>query len=300
MSDDKLPPMLVDGLLKLCEGDFAHRLPRTGKRDEEDTIAFFVNSIGGELGRIIENTRAQEERLSRLVDKLSEALLAVAAGNFAVQVERDFSGDSADVLAFLVNNTVTELGLFVAEAQRKADEEKARLERLVAERTAKLEELATTDVLTGALNRRRFLELAEQELARAARYQHPLCLAMLDLDLFMSINDRFGHAAGDEALRAVADVVRGELRTVDLLGRYGGEELMVALPETGRDAASIALERIRTQIALIRLTAPDAAVRVSGGLVEMQRGESLEAGLRRADAALYEAKRSGRNRLIVA
>jgi len=300
MSDDKLPPMLVDGLLKLCEGDFEHRLPRTGKRDEEDTIAFFVNSIGAELGHIIERTRAQEERLSRLVDKLSEALLAVAAGNFAVQVERDFSGDSADVLAFLVNNTVTELGMFVAEAQRKADQEKARLEELVAERTAALERLATTDVLTGALNRRRFLELAEQELARAARYRHPLCLAMLDLDHFKSINDRFGHAAGDEALRAVADVVRGGLRTVDLLGRYGGEELMVALPETNRDAASIALERIRTQVALIRLTPPDASVRVSGGLVEMLAGESLEAGLRRADAALYQAKRSGRNRPIVA
>ena len=300
MSDDKLPPKLVEGLLKLCEGDFAHRLPRTGKRDQEDTIAFFVNSIGAELGHIIERTRAQEERLTRFVDRLSEALLAVAAGNFSVQVQRDFSGDSADVLAFLVNNTVTELGMFVGEAQQRADQEKARLEKLVAERTAALEELATTDVLTGALNRRRFLELAEQELARAARYQHPLCLAMLDLDHFKSINDRFGHAAGDEALRAVADVVRAGLRTVDLLGRYGGEELMVALPETHRDAASIALERIRAEVARIRLSPPEAAVRVSGGLVEMQAGETLEAGLRRADAALYEAKRAGRNRLVVA
>ena len=173
-----------------------------------------------------------------------------------MQVERDFSGDSADVLAFLVNNTATELGIFVAEAQRKADEERARLEQLVAERTAALEQLATTDVLTGALNRRRFLELAEQELARAARYRHSLCLAMLDLDHFKSINDRFGHAAGDEALRAVAEVVRNGLRTVDLFGRYGGEELMVALPETGRAAASIALERIRAQISL---DPPDAA-----------------------------------------
>ena len=163
-----------------------------------------------------------------------------------------------------------------------------------------LEQLATTDVLTGALNRRRFLELAEQELARAARYRHPLCLAMLDLDHFKSINDRFGHAAGDEALRAVTDVVRSGLRTVDLLGRYGGEELMVALPETGRDAAIVALERIRTEVSLLRLRSVDATVCVSGGLVEMLDGESLEAGLRRADAALYEAKRAGRNRVIVA
>jgi diguanylate cyclase (GGDEF)-like protein len=300
MSDPRLPPTLVEGLLKLCQGDFAHRLPRTGARDHEDTIAFFVNSIGEELGRNIEATRVQEERLMLLVDRLSEALLAVAAGNFSVQVERDFSGDSADVLSFLVNNTVTELGIFVAGAQRKADEERARLEQLVAERTAALELLATTDMLTGALNRRRFLELAEQELARAARYRHPLCLAMLDLDHFKSINDRFGHAAGDAALRAVADVVRSGLRTVDLLGRYGGEELMVALPETGRAAASIALDRIRAQVCLIQLSPPEATVRVSGGIVELNEGESLEAGLKRADAALYEAKRGGRNRVIVA
>jgi diguanylate cyclase (GGDEF)-like protein len=300
MSDSKLPPTLVDGLLRLCQGDFAYRLPRTRTRDQEDTIAFFVNAIGEELGRILQETRAQEERLARLVERLSEALLAVVAGDFSVQVERDFSGDAPDVLAFLVNNTVTELGRFVAGAQRKASDEKQRLEELVAERTAELERLATTDVLTGALNRRRIFELAAAELARAARYEQPICLAMLDLDHFKSINDRFGHAVGDEALRAVADVVRGQLRTVDLLGRYGGEELMVVLPQTAREAARVALERSRAAVAAIRLSAASATVNVSGGVVEVQRGESLEAGLRRADAALYEAKRSGRNRLVVA
>lgn len=297
---DKLPPALVEGLLRFCQGDFSYRLPRTRTRDQEDTIAFFVNTIGEEFGRLIDQTRSQEERLARTMEKLSDALLTVAAGDFAVQVERDYSGDSADVLAFLVNQTITELGVFVGETQRKAEEEKARLEQLVAQRTAELERLATTDVLTGALNRRRIFELAEAELARAVRYEHPICLAMLDLDHFKAINDHFGHAIGDQALRAVADAARGSLRTVDLLGRYGGEELMVVLPETAVEPAAVALERIRSSVAGLRITAAGDPVRltVSGGLVQVRTGESLEAALKRADLALYEAKRGGRDRVL--
>lgn len=198
----------------------------------------------------------------------------------------------------LVNNTVTELGLFVAEAQRSAEEERHRLEELVAQRTAEFERLATTDVLTSALNRRRIFELAEAELARAARYRHPISFAMLDLDHFKTINDRFGHAVGDEALSAAATAVQAQLRSVDLLGRYGGEELMVVLPETGRDAALRALERVRQAVQRLRLSVPEVEVRVSGGVVEARSGESLDAALRRADAALYEAKRTGRNRVV--
>jgi diguanylate cyclase (GGDEF)-like protein len=301
MTELKLPPTLVDGLLRLCQGDFSFRLPRTHRRDQEDTIAFFVNSIAEELERILRETRAQEEKLARLVDRLSEALQSVAAGNFSSQVERDFSGDSSDVLAFLVNNTIAELGTRVAEAARQAAEEKQRLEQLVADRTAELERLATTDALTGALNRRRLFEIAAAELARADRYEQPLCLAMLDLDYFKSINDRFGHAVGDEALRAVTAVVRERLRAVDALGRYGGEELVVVLPQTARDAAYVALERIRAAVAEVRLfTAPEARVYVSGGLVQAHKSESLDAALGRADAALYQAKHGGRNRIVVA
>ena len=299
MTNDKLPPTLIEGLLRLCQGDFAFRLPRTHRRDPEDTAAFFVNSIAEELERILHETRSQEEKLAQLVDRLSQALQTVAAGDFKVEVERDFSGDGADVLAFLVNNTIGELGVVLAESQKLAAEEKQRLEQLVAERTAELERMATTDALTGALNRHRVFEVAAAELARASRYEHPVCLAMLDLDYFKAINDRFGHAVGDEALVAVAKVVRAELRSVDVLGRYGGEELIIVLPETGREAAAIALERSRAAVAAIRLSEPEAQVRVSAGLVQVNPGESLDSGLRRADAALYDAKRTGRNRLVI-
>ena len=301
MTEHKLPPVLVDGLLRLCQGDFSFRLKRTHRRDEEDTIAFFVNTIAEELERILRETRAQEEKLAHFVERLSQALQEVAAGDFGIEVERDFSGDSSDVLAYLVNNTIAELGSVVAESRRQAAEEKQRLEKLVADRTAELERLATTDALTGALNRRRLFEVAAAELARAARYEHPLCLAMLDLDHFKSINDRYGHAVGDEALRAVTAVVRERLRAVDVLGRYGGEELVVVLPQTAREAALVALERIRAAVAELRLVSqPEARVHISGGLVQARHDETLDVALGRADAAMYEAKRGGRNRIVVA
>jgi diguanylate cyclase (GGDEF)-like protein len=123
---------------------------------------------------------------------------------------------------------------------------------------------------------------------------------MLDLDHFKSINDRYGHAVGDEALRAVTAVVRERLRAVDALGRYGGEELVVVLPQTARDAAQVALERIRAAVAEVRLfSAPEARVYVSGGLVQAHKSESLDQALGRADAALYQAKDGGRNRIVV-
>jgi diguanylate cyclase (GGDEF)-like protein/PAS domain S-box-containing protein len=167
---------------------------------------------------------------------------------------------------------------------------------------ARLRELATTDPLTGALNRRRLFELATDEVRRSERYGRPLCFAMLDLDHFKAVNDRHGHTAGDEALRTVAAAIRAGLRSHDLLARYGGEEFAVVLPETGLETAVAAMDRIREAIAGLRFDAGGAALRitVSAGVVAWRPGESPGAVLDRADVALYEAKRSGRNRVVAA
>jgi diguanylate cyclase (GGDEF)-like protein len=296
----QLPAALVEGLLRLCQGDFEYRVPRSLNRDTDDTAAFFVNAIAEELGRMLRASQQQERHLTSTVEQLSAALTRVATGDFSVQVERDYSGDPADVLAFLVNNTILELGTFVNEAQRRAEEDRRRLEQLVEERTAELRILATTDALTGTLNRRRFFEEAEEERARAQRYKHPLSVAMLDLDHFKSINDRFGHAVGDEALRRSAAIMKRVVRRQDRVGRYGGEEFGVLFPETGLEEAASVAERLRREIAGEELRAGErvVALRVSCGVAACRADESIEETFKRADAALYEAKVGGRNRVV--
>ena len=298
----QLPAALVEGLLRLCQGDFSYRVPRSLNRDTDDTAAFFVNAIAEELGRMLRASQQQERHLTATIEQLSAALTRVATGDFGVQVERDYSGDPADVLAFLVNNTILELSEFVGAAQRRADEDRRRLEQLVEERTAELKILATTDALTGTLNRRRFFEEAEEERARSVRYKHPLSLAMLDLDHFKAINDCFGHAVGDEALQRAAAVMRKAVRRQDRVGRYGGEEFGVLFPETGLDEALRVAERLRREVANEDMRAGDAPVqlRVSCGVAACRTDESIDATLRRADAALYRAKQDGRDRVVAA
>jgi diguanylate cyclase (GGDEF)-like protein/PAS domain S-box-containing protein len=163
----------------------------------------------------------------------------------------------------------------------------------------RLRVLATTDELTGALNRRRFFEVAEEELVRASRYERDVSLAMIDADHFKLINDRFGHATGDEALRRLVATAQAELRRTDVLARYGGEEIAVLLPETTLVAASATMERVRAAIAGLHLEHEGArvAIAVSIGVVQRSAGESLASLLHRADEALYAAKAQGRNRV---
>jgi diguanylate cyclase (GGDEF)-like protein/PAS domain S-box-containing protein len=163
-----------------------------------------------------------------------------------------------------------------------------------------LRELATTDGLTGLLNRRRFLELGASELERADRFGHPASLVMFDVDHFKKVNDTRGHDAGDAVLVALARTAGDSLRAVDILGRIGGEEFAVVLPETGLDAAADVAERLRAAVAGMELSPGGAPlpVTISLGAVQSQGpAEGLDGLLKRADAALYRAKAAGRNRV---
>jgi diguanylate cyclase (GGDEF)-like protein len=276
-------------------------MPRNMQRDTEDTAAFLVNAIAEELERILRSVRHQELQLTAAIEEFSQAFTRVASGDFSVQVKRDFSGDSKDVLAFLVNQTVLELGSLVNETQRQSDEERDHLEHLIQERTTELRLLATKDPLTGLLNRRHFFQLAEEECARCHRYERPIAAAMLDLDHFKKINDNHGHAIGDEALRLTAAAIRKELRQQDLICRYGGEEFVVLMPETDAQRGYEVQERIRAGITQIGLRDGDQGVplRVSIGVTQWHPPESIEQAIARADANMYQAKAAGRNRVIM-
>ncbi|MFV3126009.1 GGDEF domain-containing protein [Niveispirillum sp. KHB5.9] len=182
------------------------------------------------------------------------------------------------------------------------------LDNLVAGRTselrhalAALERLAGMDPLTEVMNRRRFMEMAAAELARADRTGRPVAVAMLDLDHFKQINDRHGHLAGDEALKLVARQLAKQCRVSDLLARFGGEEFVLLLPETGLAGAMTMLERVRVAIAGSGFRHDGRAISLTASIglaVREDRPESLDRLLARADHALYEAKRGGRNRVV--
>ena len=170
-------------------------------------------------------------------------------------------------------------------------------------RNAKLlEELATIDSLTGLYNRRHFMAAAEAEWARFQRYQRPLSMLMVDIDHFKSVNDRYGHAVGDEAIKFVALACKQDLRGSDMVGRLGGEEFALLLPETDRASAAIVAERIRERVAAQFLSAHKIQFRItiSVGLAEASASMSgVDALLRSADLALYQAKDGGRNRVVL-
>jgi diguanylate cyclase (GGDEF)-like protein len=166
-------------------------------------------------------------------------------------------------------------------------------------------EQAVTDELTGLSNQRRFRELLGNEVARATRFGHPLSLLMLDIDDFKAVNDNYGHLQGDDVLAAVAATIAAEVREVDEPARYGGEEFAVVLPETDPPGAAELAERIRSAIA-----AAGVAVRSGGGTVSVTASVGVsglggEAGdaeglVAAADAALYEAKKGGKDRVQIA
>ena len=173
--------------------------------------------------------------------------------------------------------------------------------RDISERRHSADELRralTVDHLTGVLNRRCFLERAEQELRRHAWRGGHCCVAMVDADHFKAVNDTHGHAAGDAALRAIAEVLRTETREGDLVGRLGGEEFAVMMPATAPQLAEQLAERLRVGVAALRLTHEERLVPLSVSIGISVGGKAdLKQMLVDADVALYDAKRCGRNRV---
>jgi diguanylate cyclase (GGDEF)-like protein/PAS domain S-box-containing protein len=160
------------------------------------------------------------------------------------------------------------------------------------------------DYLTGLSNRGYFMEQAELELSRAIRYENQLSIFMIDIDFFKQVNDSHGHKVGDTVLKSLAEVCRQTLRDVDIVGRLGGEEFAILLPETDKDEAAEVAERLRAAIAISKVPLSTGGlplhVTVSIGVASLaSKGDNLDVLLNLADKALYEAKNSGRNRVCV-
>jgi len=228
----------------------------------------------------------------RPLDRLTRGAAKVAAGD--LDVDLPVVGRSEiGYLTQAFNRMVARL--------RKARDELAAINQVLSEKNKELQELSVKDGLTGLHNRRHLMETLTSEAARAERHRHPFAVLMIDLDHFKQYNDTLGHLAGDRLLVRIAQIFRESIRTVDYAARYGGEEFLVLLPESSPEAALGVAERIRSVVAADTCGGAHEMGKVTvsiGVAVFPKSGNTAEALIARADEALYEAKRRGRNRVI--
>jgi diguanylate cyclase len=159
---------------------------------------------------------------------------------------------------------------------------------------------ARHDPLTGALNRKGLDEALERELSTVRRKETPLCMALLDIDNFKKLNDTLGHAKGDEALNHLASVARECMRPQDTLARFGGEEFVILLPDTPLDRGIDAMTRLQRELTkrFFMAGAEKVLITFSAGVAQLAQGEAANDAIRRADQAMYLAKRAGKNRVL--
>ncbi|PPC81611.1 MAG: GGDEF domain-containing protein [Methylotenera sp.] len=219
--------------------------------------------------------------------------------------------DNISELNVLLNNILDDTRSIGLTVQRTRDEflnsqkQAQAAEKRIDELTAELDyigQVAHQDYLTGALNRRGMDEALEREFNRADRHNTTLCVAMLDIDHFKKLNDTLGHTTGDEALTHLVKVLKEVLRTTDVLARYGGEEFIIILPDTPKDEAVKVITRVQRELTKNFFMHNNERVLItfSAGVAERVGDETPEVLIPRADAALYKAKHSGRNRVIAA
>jgi diguanylate cyclase (GGDEF)-like protein len=215
-----------------------------------------------------------------------------------------FENNITYLLAFIIvptTATATMLGLIMMTVRRLAGEREQALgeARKAAEH---FQELASYDSLTQAYNRRLFMLRANEELSKCERNGQPCSVLLIDLDHFKQINDAYGHASGDEALCYFAGCVRASLRDFDVFGRIGGEEFAIVLSGVGQEQAGIVCNRLRETVAsgTIKHDGKSFTITMSGGVVTAKDSDDVQSLLEAADAALYQAKHLGRNRIDVA
>ena len=182
-------------------------------------------------------------------------------------------------------------------SRKELEERNSQLEAMLQN----MESLATTDPLTGLVNRRRFDDVLRREFAATLRYQHGLCCILMDIDHFKSVNDTHGHDTGDRVLQGIAQRLAFNVREVDLVARYGGEEFVILLPHTAKQSAGVVAERIAKSVRDVVIEVGSGAVRVSAsfGVASSEDIVTKDAQelVRAADSALYRAKRNGRDRI---
>ncbi len=243
--------------------------PMLGLRNRLILIILGIGCFSAAIAILLSRT------ITRPLVQLSEAATEVGTGNWDIAVEVA-STDEVGRLAKTFNSMVKKL----------------------EELNRALQRAASTDKLTGAMNRSRIDEVLFQEMTRAKRYRNPLSMILMDLDHFKQVNDNHGHLVGDEVLKTVVAVIQQNIRAADALGRWGGEEFLLLLPETDLTGALEVAEKVCRSIANCALNQV-GRVTISCGVAQMRATDSADDLIKRADDALYEAKHRGRNQVAV-
>ncbi len=251
------------------------------------------------LGVVIERLATFAHDNNNYQETLSETVRAVEEAKSLAEL-RNVLLTTIEKTQFMASSSRA-IGQTAERLQRELNATRERMERLEAE-LRHLSEQTLSDPLTGLMNRRGLEQFWTRELARAQRQQLPLAIALIDLDNFKKFNDTFGHLAGDRALQHLASIAKRSLRPQDGIARWGGEEFAVVLPEADAMVAERVIQRLQRELtkALFFIDNRHHVITFSAGVTQWRPGDTLEALFYRADEALYEAKRTGKNRVVVA
>jgi diguanylate cyclase (GGDEF)-like protein len=257
-------------------------------------VPIFVVTVISLLSMLVILTILINKMILRPLSALNRSSAQIANGNYDVTIQTK-TGDELGKLAGSFNHMV-----------QMIKDHMENLEQKVARRTSDLTEMnklldrhARTDPLTGLSNRRQILERMEAEISRTTRFKRTFSVLMLDIDRFKNVNDTHGHAAGDFALKKVSEKLRELVRLIDTVGRWGGEEFLLILPETALQGAIIVAENLRKGIEGLEFEFDGVKIplTVSAGVCQYDLSQSLDECIREADRALYKAKQQGRNRV---
>lgn len=317
---------LTDSLVDLSEDDSWVQGQCQAMRHQLDEglhsrgVRHMQQLLSDTRNRQLELKREREAARQALKDLIHQMLQQIALlgsttdrfqDKLGVYAETIGTADSLQSLAGIVREMVEEsreVQSVVAQTQTRLQDEHARATELtdrvreLEDEIRKLSEEVSTDPLTQIANRRGLMRAFEAEQARVERQGTPLAVGLLDVDNFKKLNDQLGHQTGDEALKFLARRVSESLRPVDVVARYGGEEFVVMLPDTPLEEAQQVLTRLQRNLSAEFFTHDERKVFItfSAGVTTYRAGEAIEAALDRADVALYEAKRTGKNRTCAA
>jgi diguanylate cyclase len=299
----------IEVVQNLIAGPIDHRALQEATRSLKDVIY----KQGTLKNSIAESRTSVKNMMAAFIERLNAMAASTGAyqdkmGLYANKIigtkdTTELSGLIGDILTetkAVQTETLRSRDIIIA-AQKEVTEAEARIKEL-ENKLAHMSELVREDQLTGSLNRRGMDDIFEREADRADRRNTPLCVALLDLDNFKRLNDTHGHAAGDEALIHLVRVVKQTLRSIDVIARYGGEEFVIIMPETELDEAAQAMTRVQRELTKHFFTTDDKRLFItfSAGVALRAPREPQEQLIKRADKAMYEAKQSGKNRVVKA